>query len=49
MLMAEDSGSSAEIVEMAPRDGFQPIPPFIATSLKTDFVRLSLAGNRLIS
>ncbi|RIX97733.1 hydroxymethylglutaryl-CoA lyase [Aureimonas flava] len=41
--------TAVEIVEVAPRDGFQPIGPFIKTAAKIDFVRrLHAAGLRRI-
>ena len=42
-----DRKTDVEIVEVAPRDGFQPIGPFIETAVKVDFVRrLNAAGLR---
>ncbi len=42
-----DRRTDVEIVEVAPRDGFQPIGPFIPTATKVDFVRrLHAAGLR---
>ncbi len=44
-----DRRTDVEIVEVAPRDGFQPIGPFIETATKIDFVRrLHAAGLRRI-
>ena len=41
--------ASVEIVEVAPRDGFQPIGPWIPTATKIDYLRrLSAAGLRRI-
>lgn len=41
--------TDVEIVDVAPRDGFQPIGPFIETATKVDFVRrLHAAGLRRI-
>ncbi len=40
---------SVEIVEVAPRDGFQPIGPWIPTETKADYIRrLAAAGLRRI-
>lgn len=40
---------SVEIVEVAPRDGFQPIGPWIPTATKADYIRrLAAAGLRRI-
>ena len=44
-----DRRTEVEIVEVAPRDGFQPIGPFIPTATKVEFVRrLHAAGLRRI-
>jgi hydroxymethylglutaryl-CoA lyase len=47
--MATTAAASVEIVEVAPRDGFQPIGPWIPTETKIAFLqRLAAAGLRRI-
>jgi hydroxymethylglutaryl-CoA lyase len=43
--MEKSNGPAVEIVEVGPRDGFQPIGPFIPTETKVRFLeRLVAAG-----
>ena len=47
--MEKSNGQAVEIVEVGPRDGFQPIGPFIPTETKVRFLeRLVAAGVRRI-
>ena len=48
-LMEKSNGQAVEIVEVGPRDGFQPIGPFIPTETKVRFLeRLVAAGVRRV-
>ena len=47
--MEKSNGQAVEIVEVGPRDGFQPIGPFIPTETKVRFLeRLVAAGVRRV-